>query len=60
MSYDQRMQVLDRHVAAENAHDLGGTLATLTADCEFVDGALGAELIGAFKMLIENPVMMMV
>ena len=25
-----------------------------------VDGALGAELIGAFKMLIENPVMMMV
>jgi pyruvate dehydrogenase E2 component (dihydrolipoamide acetyltransferase) len=25
-----------------------------------VDGALGAELIGAFKMLIENPVMMVV
>ena len=25
-----------------------------------IDGALGAELIGAFKQLIENPVMMMV
>ena len=24
------------------------------------DGALGAELIGAFKTLIENPIMMMV
>jgi pyruvate/2-oxoglutarate dehydrogenase complex dihydrolipoamide acyltransferase (E2) component len=25
-----------------------------------IDGALGAELIGAFKALIENPVMMVV
>jgi len=25
-----------------------------------VDGALGAELIGAFRLLIENPVMMVV
>ena len=33
---------------------------TLSCDHRAVDGALGAELIGAFKVLIENPVMMMV
>jgi pyruvate dehydrogenase E2 component (dihydrolipoamide acetyltransferase) len=33
---------------------------TLSCDHRAIDGALGAELIGAFKMLIENPVMMMV
>ena len=33
---------------------------TLSCDHRAVDGALGAELIGAFKQLIENPVMMMV
>ena len=33
---------------------------TLSCDHRSIDGALGAELIGAFKMLIENPVMMMV
>ena len=33
---------------------------TLSCDHRAVDGALGAELIGAFKALIENPVMMMV
>ncbi len=33
---------------------------TLSCDHRAVDGALGAELIGAFRMLIENPVMMMV
>jgi pyruvate dehydrogenase E2 component (dihydrolipoamide acetyltransferase) len=33
---------------------------TLSCDHRAVDGALGAELIGSFKMLIENPVMMMV
>ncbi len=33
---------------------------TLSCDHRSVDGALGAELIGAFKMLIENPVMMVV
>ena len=32
---------------------------TLSCDHRAIDGALGAELIGAFKMLIENPVMMM-
>src|SRR6202007_2753721 len=30
---------------------------TLSCDHRAVDGALGAELIGAFKLLIENPVM---
>jgi pyruvate dehydrogenase E2 component (dihydrolipoamide acetyltransferase) len=33
---------------------------TLSCDHRSVDGALGAELIGAFKTLIENPVLMMV
>jgi pyruvate dehydrogenase E2 component (dihydrolipoamide acetyltransferase) len=33
---------------------------TLSCDHRAVDGALGAELIGAFKTLIENPVMMLV
>jgi pyruvate dehydrogenase E2 component (dihydrolipoamide acetyltransferase) len=33
---------------------------TLSCDHRAVDGALGAELIGAFKMLIENPIMMVV
>ncbi len=33
---------------------------TLSCDHRAVDGALGAELLGAFKTLIENPVMMVV
>ena len=33
---------------------------TLSCDHRAIDGALGAGLIGAFKQLIENPVMMMV
>lgn len=33
---------------------------TLSCDHRAVDGALGAELVGAFKVLIENPVMMVV
>jgi pyruvate dehydrogenase E2 component (dihydrolipoamide acetyltransferase) len=33
---------------------------TMSCDHRAVDGALGAELIGAFKLLIENPVMMVV
>jgi pyruvate dehydrogenase E2 component (dihydrolipoamide acetyltransferase) len=33
---------------------------TLSCDHRAVDGALGAQLIGAFKILIENPVMMVV
>ncbi len=42
---------------SEAAHIMS---VTLSCDHRAVDGALGAELIGAFKMLIENPVMMMV
>lgn len=34
--------------------------ATLSCDHRAVDGALGAELLAAFKLLIENPVMMVV
>jgi len=33
---------------------------TLSCDHRAIDGALGAELIGEFRRLIENPVMMMV
>jgi len=33
---------------------------TMSCDHRAVDGALGAELIGEFKRLVENPVMMMV
>jgi pyruvate dehydrogenase E2 component (dihydrolipoamide acetyltransferase) len=38
------------------------TIMTVTLSCDHraVDGALGAELINAFKVLIENPVMMVV
>ena len=34
--------------------------ATLPTDHRAVAGALGAQLLGAFKALIENPVMMIV
>jgi pyruvate dehydrogenase E2 component (dihydrolipoamide acetyltransferase) len=34
--------------------------ATLSTDHRAVDGALGAQLLGAFKRLIENPVLMVV
>jgi pyruvate dehydrogenase E2 component (dihydrolipoamide acetyltransferase) len=51
----------------ERAVVRGGTIeaahimsVTLSCDHRAVDGALGAELIGAFRTLIENPVMMMV
>jgi pyruvate dehydrogenase E2 component (dihydrolipoamide acetyltransferase) len=33
---------------------------TLSTDHRAVDGALGAEMLGVFKKLIENPVMMVV
>ena len=33
---------------------------TLACDHRAIDGAVGAQLIGAFKLLIENPVMMIV
>jgi pyruvate dehydrogenase E2 component (dihydrolipoamide acetyltransferase) len=33
---------------------------TLSADHRAVDGALGAELMAAFKNLVENPVLMLI
>ena len=33
---------------------------TLTCDHRAMDGALGAQLVSAFRLLIENPVMMVV
>jgi pyruvate dehydrogenase E2 component (dihydrolipoamide acetyltransferase) len=46
-----------RNGKVEIAHMMS---VTLSCDHRAIDGALGAELIGAFKRLIENPVMMMV
>jgi pyruvate dehydrogenase E2 component (dihydrolipoamide acetyltransferase) len=46
-----------RHGKIEAAHIMS---VTLSCDHRAIDGALGAELIGAFRMLIENPVMMVV
>jgi pyruvate dehydrogenase E2 component (dihydrolipoamide acetyltransferase) len=46
-----------RNGNVEAAHIMS---ATLSCDHRAIDGALGAELIGAFRRLIENPVMMMV
>src|SRR4249919_2360380 len=46
-----------RHGKIEAAHVMS---VTLSCDHRSVDGALGAELIGSFKTLIENPVMMVV
>jgi pyruvate dehydrogenase E2 component (dihydrolipoamide acetyltransferase) len=41
--------------------DIGTIMsATLSCDHRAVDGALGAEFLAAFKLLIENPVMMIV
>ena len=33
---------------------------TLSTDHRAVDGALGAQLLGAFKALVENPMLMIV
>jgi pyruvate dehydrogenase E2 component (dihydrolipoamide acetyltransferase) len=46
-----------RNGRIEAAHIMS---VTLSCDHRAIDGALGAELIGAFRKLIENPVMMMV
>ena len=52
---EERVIVKDGKIVA--AHVMS---VTLSCDHRAVDGALGAELIGAFKKLIENPVMMVV
>jgi len=52
---EQRAIVRDGKVEAANMMSV-----TLSCDHRAVDGALGAELLGAFKQLIENPMTMMV
>jgi pyruvate dehydrogenase E2 component (dihydrolipoamide acetyltransferase) len=52
---EERAVVRDGKIAAEWMMSV-----TLSTDHRAVDGALGAELLGAFKTLIENPVMMVV
>ena len=54
-SGEERAVVRDGKIVA--AHIMS---CTLSCDHRAVDGALGAVLIGAFKSLIENPVMMLV
>ncbi len=54
-SGEQRAVV--RHGKIEAAQIMS---VTLSCDHRSVDGALGAQLLGAFKALIENPVMMVV
>jgi ketosteroid isomerase-like protein len=41
LSEQQKLDLIARHVAAESAHDLAGTLATLHPDCVFEDTAMG-------------------
>jgi len=52
---EERAVVRDGKIVA--AHIMS---VTMSCDHRAVDGALGAVLIGAFKSLIENPVMMLV
>jgi pyruvate dehydrogenase E2 component (dihydrolipoamide acetyltransferase) len=51
----------EERVFAEKGAVKTGTFMTVTLSCDHrsVDGALGAELLAAFKVLIENPVMML-
>ena len=51
----------EERVYAEKGQIKTGTFMTVTLSCDHraVDGALGAELLAAFKALIETPVMML-
>jgi len=51
----------EERVYVEKGEIKTGTFMTVTLSCDHrsVDGALGAELLGAFKALIETPVMML-
>ncbi|SDG77567.1 pyruvate dehydrogenase complex dihydrolipoamide acetyltransferase [Pelagibacterium luteolum] len=51
----------EERVYAENGEIKTGNFMTVTLSCDHrsVDGALGAELLSAFKALIETPVMML-
>jgi pyruvate dehydrogenase E2 component (dihydrolipoamide acetyltransferase) len=52
----------EQRAVVKNGHLAVATVMTVTfsTDHRAVDGALGAELIAAFKALIENPVGMLV
>jgi pyruvate dehydrogenase E2 component (dihydrolipoamide acetyltransferase) len=51
----------ERAIVRDGKIEAGWVMScTLSTDHRAVDGALGAQLIGAFKALIENPVMMVV
>jgi pyruvate dehydrogenase E2 component (dihydrolipoamide acetyltransferase) len=52
----------EERAIVKNGQIVPGHIMSVTLSCDHrsVDGALGAELIGAFKKLIENPVMMIV
>lgn len=41
MEMTERTALVTRHLAAENAHDMAGTLATLHPQCVFEDLAMG-------------------
>ena len=51
----------EERVYVEKGEISTGTFMTVTLACDHraVDGALGAELLAAFKALIETPVMML-
>jgi len=51
----------EERVYADKGEIKTGQFMTVTLSCDHraVDGALGAELLGVFKSLIENPVMML-
>jgi pyruvate dehydrogenase E2 component (dihydrolipoamide acetyltransferase) len=52
----------EQRAVVRNGQIVPATIMSVTLSCDHraIDGALGAELIGAFKALIENPVMMVV
>jgi pyruvate dehydrogenase E2 component (dihydrolipoamide acetyltransferase) len=52
----------EERAVVRNGQVVPATIMSVTMSCDHraVDGALGAELINAFKVLIENPVMMVV
>jgi pyruvate dehydrogenase E2 component (dihydrolipoamide acetyltransferase) len=52
----------EERAVVRNGKIVAATIMSVTLSCDHraVDGGLGAELIGAFKTLIENPVMMLV
>ena len=52
----------EERAVARNGQIVPAMIMSVTLSCDHrtVDGALGAEIVGAFKRLIENPVMMVV